>query len=64
MTARLQIEGEIMKDYAEMAGSHPAANKSTAKQISNHASPANPAVLKTLPPFLIPLLLEKENPKK
>ena len=31
VTARLQIEGEIIKNYAEMAGSHPAANKRTAK---------------------------------
>jgi hypothetical protein len=63
MTARLQIEREIMKNYAEMAGSHTAANKRTTKEISNHASPANPAVRKTSPPFLIPFCLGKENQK-
>ena len=63
MTARVQIENESMKNYAEMTGSHPTANKGASKNIGDHLRPLNPRVLKTSPSFLLPHCFEKENQK-
>jgi hypothetical protein len=63
ITARVQIENEIMENYAEMTGSHPATNKRASKNGSDHLRPLNPRVLKTSPSFLLPHKFEKENQK-
>ena len=52
MTPRVQLENEIMKNYAEMTGGHPATNKRTSKNGSDHLRLLNPRVLKTSPSFL------------
>ena len=61
MTARVQIENEIMQNYAEMTCRHPAANEGTSKDMSDHLRPLNPTVLKTLPSFFLPQCFDKEN---
>jgi hypothetical protein len=61
MTARVQIENESVKNYAEMTGSHPTANEGTSKNIGDHLPHLNPTVLKRLPSFLLPQGFGKEN---
>jgi hypothetical protein len=43
MTARVQIEDEIMKNYAEMTGGHPVTHEHTAKYRLKHSDACEPS---------------------
>jgi hypothetical protein len=47
------MDGKLLKNYAEMAGGHPAANEGTSKKVINHASLANTSVFEASPLSLL-----------
>jgi hypothetical protein len=63
VAARLQIEDEVIEDYAEMAASHPQPNEPFAKDVFDHGESRNPRVSKISPRFLYQLARKRKTLK-